>query len=178
MAAARSILGPTLRDALHTAHWMLDGTMADVTDEIANRPVAGTANLIGASYMHVLLSEDHLINRPQVRDTRPLCSTTWSGRTGADKLEPEKREDMAEWFRTVRVDMAKAREYAKAVFAMSEAFVGGLTDEELEREGELGPFGRSTLAGWIDIIITGHCQALMGEISAIKGTFGLKGYPF
>jgi hypothetical protein len=30
----------------------------------------------------------------------------------------------------------------------------------------------------VDVFLTAHCNNLAGEISALKGVFGLKGYPF
>lgn len=172
-------LASVLADALKAAHWVLEGTMADVTDEIVNRLPAGQANPIGAAYMHVLFSEDWLINRPKIRNTPTLFSTTWAGKTGADRLEPGPGAEMAAWYRSVQVDLAQARLYARAVYEMSEAWVASLSEDELMRVlGDLGPLGKQTIAAWIGFFLTGHCNSLAGEISAIKGTFGLKGYPF
>jgi hypothetical protein len=39
-----------LRAALGAAHETLEGTMSDVTDEIANRPAPGSSNPVGSSY--------------------------------------------------------------------------------------------------------------------------------
>ena len=153
--------------------------MADVTADVAARLPTGTANPVGACYMHVLHSEDRLINRPRFRDAQPLYTTTWAGRNGADPLEPDSGGgDIGDWYRSVRIDLAAAREYGKAVYAMSEEWVGSLTDDQVSAELDLGPFGRHSLAYWIGFFLVTHCSHLTGEISAVKGTFGLKGYPF
>ena len=61
---------------------------------------------------------------------------------------------------------------------MSEAYVASLTASELAELVEGFPIPNLTLAGWVEIFLVGHANALCGEISAIKGTFGLKGCPF
>jgi hypothetical protein len=172
-------LATVLRDALHMAHWILDGTMADVTDAIANREPGGKANPIGACYMHVLFTEDGLLNRPKVRAQPPLFESSWSDRTGADQLEPKWGQgDLGAWYHSVKVDIGRAREYGQAVFQMSEEYVGRLSGSDLAREIDSGPLGNISLAAWIEIFLTGHTNTLTGEISAVKGMFGLKGYPF
>jgi hypothetical protein len=164
--------------ALHTAHYSLDGTMADVDDEIANRLPPGKANPIGAAYLHVSLSEDYLVN-VSMRKAQHLFAGEWAGRTGADKMPPGPAHgDIGEWYRTVKTDVAQAKAYTNAVFEMSEAYVASLTDSDLAGLVEGFPIPNLTLAGWVEVFLIGHANALCGEISAIKGTYGLKGYPY
>jgi hypothetical protein len=54
----------TLLGALRNAHFLLEATMADVTDDIANRPAAGTANPIGSAYAHAVFAEDRAVEAP------------------------------------------------------------------------------------------------------------------
>ena len=43
MATEPATVKSTLLGALRSAHFLLEATMADVTDDIANKPAAGTA---------------------------------------------------------------------------------------------------------------------------------------
>jgi hypothetical protein len=169
----------TLRAALKAAHYTLEATMADVSDELANRPAPGTANPIGSSYAHAILVEDAIVNG-LFQSKTPLLATTWAGRTGTDKPMPMPgmvQGDMGEWYHSVRVDVAACRAYAQAVYAQSETFITTADDAMLARETQT-PVGPMPLAVAFATLIVGHCDNLAGEISAIKGVFGLRGYPF
>ena len=166
-----------LRAALEFAHQrVLEGTMSDVDDELANRPTQGSANPIGASYAHTVLSEDAIVNG-MLKGESPLSAGGWAGRTGIDREMPWTAADLGQWYHSVQVDLPALRQYARAVFAQSEEFIGSASDEILARE--VADFGTPMpLATAFEIFVTGHCNSLAGEISAIKGTFGKKGYPF
>src|SRR5947207_1291602 len=95
-----------LRAELQAAHRILENTMADVTDGIANRPAPGNANPIGSSYAHVALAEDGIVNG-MLQGQPPLLATTWAGKTGTDKPMPMPgmaEGDMGEWYHSVQVD--------------------------------------------------------------------------
>jgi len=84
---------------------------------------------------------------------------------------------MGEWYHTAHIDLAACREYAKAVYAQSEAFITGADDATLAGEVQT-PIGALPLALALETLVIGHCNNLAVEISAIKGSFGLRGYPF
>jgi hypothetical protein len=88
--------------------------------------------------------------------------------------------DMGEWYKSVKVDLAACREYARAVFAASEDFVGSADEDTLGRAIDMSfvGMGQLPLPVMFSIFVTGHLNNLCGEISAVKGTLGLKGYPF
>jgi len=171
-----------LRDALENAHQTLEATMSDVTDEIANRPAPGNANPVGACYAHAVIAEDGIVNG-LLRGQAPLFAGSWAGRTGADRPMPMPgmvEGDMGEWYRTVKVDLGACREYARAVYADSEAFIASAGDDTLSRVVDMSfaGLGQLPLPVMFSIFVTGHLNNLCGEISALKGTLGLKGYPF
>jgi hypothetical protein len=171
-----------LRAELQSAHRLLETTMADVTDEIANRPAPGNANPIGASYAHAVIAEDGIVNG-MLRGQPPLILTTWAGRTGTDKIMPMPgvaKGDIGAWYHSVRVDLTACRAYAQAVYAQSEEFIGNADDATLGREIDLSMIGlgKLPLAVVFGLLVTGHLNNLCGEISAIKGVNGLRGYPF
>jgi hypothetical protein len=73
--------------------------------------------------------------------------------------------------------MGPLRQYAQAVYASSREFAGSADEGTLAREFEI--FGmKMSVALLVEVFVTGHCHSLEGEISAIKGTFRLKGYLF
>jgi hypothetical protein len=169
----------TLMAALASAHQILQGTMSDVDDELANRSAPGNANPIGAAYAHVVLSEDAIVNR-WFKSQSPLCAGSWAGRTGTDRPMPMHgvvEGNLGDWYHSVQVDMAALNQYAQAVFANSEEFIGSADDEMLAREIDT-PMGQMPLASVFEVFVIGHCNNMSGEISAIKGAFGRKGYPF
>ena len=169
-----------LRTALEFAHrTVMEGTMADVDQELANRPTDSRANPIGASYAHAICAEDAIVNG-MLKGEQPLFAGSWAGRTGMDMPMPWPglaEGDTGEWYQSVQVDLPAIRQYALAVYASSEAFIGSASDETLARQ--IDAFGtKMPLAAAFELFVTGHCNSLAGEISAIKGTFGKKGYPF
>ena len=168
-----------LRGAMDSAHGILEATMADVDNDLANRPAPGIANSVGSAYAHLVLSEDRLVNGV-IKGSQTLAATSWAGRTGVDREPPGRGAHdggLGEWYKTVKVDLGALREYAKAVYANSEAFISSVADVALSREIE-GPMGKVPLAQFFSVFVTAHCNNLAGEISANKGAFGRKGYPF
>jgi hypothetical protein len=176
-----------LNAALDAAHQTLEATMAGVDDELANRAVAGQANRLGAAYAHAVLAEDAVVHA-MFQGQTPLFAGAWAGKTGTDRpvvissapFAGAAPGDLGEWYRTVQVDVDACRAYAQAVQAAATAFIGGADDATLTRRVDLSFIGMGVLplAVVCEIFVTAHLNNLAGEISAIKGTFGLQGYPF
>jgi hypothetical protein len=171
-----------LREQLKTAHWVLDGTMADVTPEQMNWAPPGLANPLGASYAHTITSEDMVING-MLRRGAPLFASTWAGKTGSNQPMPMPGPDWEKygpWAREVQVDLAQARDYAQAVYASSDEYLASLTPEALDTPLDLSGIGMGQVSlGWaISLLVIGHINNLAGEISCLKGIQGAKGYPF
>lgn len=165
---------------LKAAHSALEQTMEGVTDEVAHFMPPGKANPIAGTYAHVVFSEDIFIHSFLMKE-KPLMETTFKDKTGASEIHPT---DWAvaypKWLKEVKVDMKKFREYAKVVFAESEAYVASLTDADLEKDVDMSAFGmeKKKVYDFIANLISGHIYPIMGEISVLKGIQGLKGYPF
>lgn len=182
MAASALTSQAILKASLESAHQILEATVADVSDDVANRPAPGNANPIGSSYAHAVIAEDGIVNG-MLQGRPPLCVTSWTGRIGVDKPMPMPgmgQGDLGEWYHSAQVDLAACRAYAEAVHAQSAAFIGGADDATLAREIDLTGIGlgKMPLAVVFSALVVGHCNNLCGEISAIKGAFGLRGYPF
>ena len=173
-----SALQDTLAQALDFAHrYVLEGTVEGVDDELANRRPGGRSNSIGSTYAHLVLSEDQIVNG-MLKGSKPLSDGDWAGRTGVDRPMPwSSTEALAEWYRTVRVDVAACREYGRAVHEAVRDYISGATEESLAREVELFGMKMSTATAF-EVFVIGHANSIGGEISALKGVAGLKGYPF
>jgi hypothetical protein len=172
-----------LRQQFGMAHNVLEGTMEGVTNEQAAWTPPGKAQSVGASYAHVVLSEDMIINGMLSNQT-PLFATTWAGKNGISEPMPMPGSDWATtyggWTQRVQVDVPALREYAKAVYTKTDDYLASLTPDDLDRTLDLSAagMGMMNLAGALSLLALGHANNLAGEISAIKGTQGLKGYPF
>jgi hypothetical protein len=174
-----------LREQLKGAHRLLEGTMEGVTAEQAHWAPPGTANPIGASYAHIVLSEDGTVHG-MLKGAAPLLATTWVGKTGVGEPPPGPDParpgfpDWSEWARRVRVDLPALRTYAQAVYAATDEYLASLTDKDLDRPVDLSALGlkqytaRQLLTGGV----LGNAQTHCGEIACLKGLQGAKGYPF
>jgi len=161
-----------IRESFQQAHWWLTGTMEGVTAEVAHYQPAGVAMPIGAEYVHVAVSEDYFVSLLQGR--APLMM---SHPTGANSPPPSDQPWIG-WSRTVRVDLDQARAYHQTVYAQTDAFLQSLTDAELEQSFDASAVGLGVMT-WGSLLSTLRLNVLChaGEISAIKGLQGLKGYP-
>lgn len=167
-----------LVNSLKMAHeQVLEGTVEGIDNDLANRQTPGKDNPIGTTYAHAVLSEDAIVNA-MLKGSSPLSAGEWKDKTGVDKPMPmEDADEFAAWYTEARVDLPIVREYAKAVYAATENYIQGLTDEDLEREVELWGM-KMSVASALDGFVINHASSIAGEISALKGIAGLKGYPF
>ena len=164
-----------LREAFRNSHVWFDGTIADVTPEQATRDFGGLTNSIGGTIAHNLQGEDYFITREQGRE--PLWVTGgWEQRVGVPFLmNMDRQQSLA-----ANPDLNALREYAKAVYANTEAYLDSISDADLDKEIDLSSFGmgKPLLGSFLTMFSVGNNFAHTGEISALKGTLGAKGYPF
>lgn len=167
-----------LTQQLQEAHQVFLGTVDGVTDEQANFQPEGKALSIAAVWIHHVESEDWFISSISGKDT--VEATTFKDNTGF--ATPQPMADWAEaypkWAEDIRADTNKLMAYTKAVFAASEAFVPTLNEVDLATTHQMGQMGESQTSTVLGGYVIGHCSSITGEISAIKGIQGLKGYPF
>lgn len=166
----------THREALRWAYELLEMTMADVTPELAHATPPGVANPLAATYAHALSDLDVIPNH--LLQGKPiLFETDWKDKTGIS--EPQWFSD-AEWARRVRVDLAAAREYGKAMYENADAYIASLNEEGLMREVDLSfvRLGTRPVSWCLTALIISHLNNMAGEISVLKGIQGVKGYPF
>ena len=167
---------PLVKGILARNREVMESTMADVENEHAQWAPPGKALPLGALYVHVLTSEDFFI-QSLLKGGEPLWASSWKGNMGLSEPRPPRGEPWDDWARRVRMDMPKLREYAKAVFAATDAHLDSLSETDLAKEIEF--FGRKmTLIAFFLGVMCTHCANHTGEISTLKGLQGLKGYPF
>ena len=168
-----------LREQLKQAHGLCSGTMQAVTAELAHWPPPGNANPLGASYAHMAISEDALING-MAKGGAPLFASTWGDKTGLSAPPPAPGTSWDEWGRNVKIDLTALQEYANAVFAASAEYLGSLSSADLDRELDLSGFqlGKQSLGWFLGTIVVSHINNHCGEIACLKGLQGAKGYPF
>lgn len=162
-----------LRMQLDDAHNLLESTVGDLSSDRLHYLPEGRALPVGAAYAHVIFSEDILVQ--VLKGQEPLFETGTP--TGASEPMPNFMkgwEDYAAWTKRVRFDISGLREYAKAVYANTDAYLATLNEADLDKAG---PFGDKSLAYFISRAVVGHVDNLTGEISAAKGLQGLQGYP-
>ena len=173
-----------MRESLQSAHETLEGTMQGATEEVLHWQPQGKALPVGAAYAHAVISEDLMLSG-MVRKTKSLLDQGWIEKLGLSHPHPMMDEswekNFAEWAKTVKMDLPKFKEYAKAVYKQSDEYLGTLTDKDLsEKKVDLSGWGLGewSLGKFVMRLLMGHMDNLTGEVSAAKGLQGLKGYPF
>jgi DinB family protein len=166
-----------LRQQVAGAHDILEQTIADCSQDALDKNLPGaTITSIGSIYAHLVFSEDGILHG-MLQGKPPIYrGQNWASRTGVQMPEPGGFSP--EWARTVRLKLPAFREYAKAVFAATDAYIGGLSDADLDRKVQTGFVGEQTVAFVIGNILAWHAAQHTGEIAALKGVQGLKGLPF
>ena len=164
-----------LRQQFKECNEWLAATMKGVTSELAHWKPAGTANPLGATYVHILLTQDIVAN-VAIKGGVPLSATTWANKVGISQLPPaEEVTRWAQWDRLVQVDLGALGAYAQAVQTSVDQVLTSLTSTELDRTVET-PFGSSTVQSLVNRAIIGHTYSHTGEIASLKGLQGVKGY--
>ena len=170
-----------LKDQIKNARETFDGTAADIKDEDLHKSPGGKAFPLGATYAHLVFSEDAIV-QGMLQGKAPLSATEWAGKTGASLPFPAMDENWEaannEWSNNVQIEMAQMHAYTKAVYAATDAYVDSLTDEDLDKEVDLGSWGKKTVAEMLYSFVIAHMNQLAGELSALKGVHGSKGYAF
>jgi hypothetical protein len=180
-SSATSTRAELVRSIVRGARQVLDGTMADVTQQQADYIPPGIANPLGATYAHVVCTED-LVVQGMFRQLAPLGASTWADRTGLSEPMPTPGPEWANyqpWTRRVKIDLAQLRAYAQAVAEQTDAWIAGLSDAELDRTIDLSGvgLGQPTLGSAIGLLVANHIGTETGEIAVLKGIQCARGYP-
>ena len=167
-----------LRQQLAGYHAILEQTMDDVPADALDRTLPGaTIGNIASVYAHTVFAEDQILHG-MLQGKAPLyASEGWTSRTNV--AMPSPGELTLEWSRAAKkMNLPAFREYAKAVYAATDAYLAGLPEAELDRTLDTGFIGEQTVAFVVSNVLGWHAAEHNGEIAALKGAFGLKGLPF
>ena len=115
-----------------------------------------------------------------VKGAAPLFASTFAGKTGLGENPTPPNKPWEEWSRSVKIDLGALKEYAKAVFAATDAYLESASDDEISRELDLSGFnmGMQPVGMFAGTIMVSHLNNHCGEVSSMKGAQGAKGYPF
>lgn len=166
-----------LRQQLAGYHDILEQTIADCRQEVLDHnPPGATITNIGSIYAHTVFAEDNILHG--MLQGKPAIYRTgdWASRTGLPMPAPG--EFTPEWARTVKLNLPAFREYAKAVYAATDAYIKALSDADLDRKVQTGFIGEQTVGFVVSNVLGWHAAQHTGEVAALKGVQGLKGLPF
>jgi hypothetical protein len=165
-----------LEYSLGTALGILEQVTTDLTQEQVDWNPPGTANSIGSLYWHANAYVDFAVHDWGMGQVPLSQKDGWRDKvlvSPAPDLQPGDPPVMQD----VQVDLPALQEYAKAVQRAAQDWVASLTSTDLERKIET-PVGELTLAQMLELYIIWHVNVHSGEIAALKGCRGVKGYPF
>jgi hypothetical protein len=164
--------------SLGNAFDILGQVVGDLTREQADWAPPGIANPIGATYWHAVSSVDDIVCQ-WIKGEDPLRQLDgWQEKVLTVSVpEPRPGEDYGVYMRAIHVDIAVLHAYTKAVAEAVQVWLTSLAPQDLERELET-PVGKLGLGSMLETFVVWHVNAHCGEIAALKGCLGAKGYPF
>lgn len=170
-----------IKDQIKEAQANFMGTIGDIKVSHLHKNPGGKALPLGALVAHLVFSEDVIIHG-MLQGKDPLYSTSWKGKTGASiplpAMDDKWSKAHSSWAKSVKITFPLLLKYTKAVFMDTEKYINTLKDKDLTKEIDLGNWGKKRLVDILIGFIVSHTNNLTGEISAIKGVNGAKGYPF
>ena len=170
-----------IKEELKASREVFEGTAADILVKHLHKDPGGKAFPLAATYAHLIFSEDAIVHG-MLQGKKSLSETTWKNKTGVDSVMPAMDDNYAKanekWSKTVKMDLPKFRKYANAVHKATDAYVKKLKNSDLEKEVDLGSWGKRKVVFLLYEYIIGHTYSLAGELSVLKGIQGVKGYPF
>jgi DinB superfamily len=161
------------RHSVKSWSWFED-TVGDVTAEQANWWPPGTANSIGATYLHVVINADVEINR-LIHRRAPLVEQ-WDGTVGQPLPYDSERFDR--WVRRGPVDWEVLRRYGRAVQTAILGTVDRLTEAQLDMRVDMSRAGLGIWQGRDLVELHGidHPMQHGAEIAVLKGLQGGVGH--
>lgn len=161
-----------LRDQAAVTDSLMTQVFAKVTtpEQALWRLPGATTNPIAATYLHAYMTEDRSVQRQLGRPA--LCeSDEWRQLLGYGPSEI--------WTMQTSPNLDVCRDYAAAVRASTVRFLDGLNpnDERLEQQVQT-PRGTRPLGDLLSLALVMHKFGHMGEIAALLGCQGEKGFPF
>lgn len=159
-----------LREQTARAHQTMTDVFAVVTPEYATWRLEGSlANTIVGTFLHSYHGEDSTVQERLRGRSTLFESGGWSKQLPYDPAKDS-------WSVNAVPDLAAVRAYAAAVAAATGEYLGSLAPSELDREVDT-PRGKVTIGVRLGLILVTHKFLHMGEIGALLGCQGAKGFP-
>jgi hypothetical protein len=152
-----------LQFSLGASFDILRQVTADLTQEQADWSPPGTANTIGSVYSHILTYVDYYVRNYFIQ-----------GKPQPVTVESRSAEL---WMQDLQVDLSELHQFASEVENTVQDWLSSLTPADLERREETTA-GEISVGQALALFIIWHIDAHCGEIAALKGCQGLKGYPW
>jgi uncharacterized damage-inducible protein DinB len=152
-----------LQFSLEAAFDILSWVTADLTQEQADWRPPGTASTIGSVYSHILTYVDYYVQNYGI-EGKPQPETV-------ESRPPEL------WMQDAQRDLSELHAYAGQVRRTAQNWLSSLTPQDLERKTRTTA-GEINEGQALELFVIWHISAHCGEISALKGCQGLKGYPW
>lgn len=151
-----------------------DVVVQDVTDEQFNWAPPGTANSISATLVHMFIGEDRIIHTVLQGKPPVWAADGWDKRIGLSAPPAQG----ANWDHVSKEapSIGQVVAYGQAIRAETDAYLAGLTAEELNRMVSF--LGSERPVGDVLAMLVSHTMHHAGEICAVKGIQGVKGLPF
>jgi hypothetical protein len=154
-----------LQYSVGVAFDILGQVTADLTQEQADWRPPGTASTIGSVYCHTLTYVDYFV--------REFCIEGKRLPESVDAIP----DDHVIWLHDVQKDISELHQFASEVRSTLQGWLSSLTPEDLDRKRHT-TVGELKVGQMLEIYIVWHINVHCGEISALKGCQGLKGYPW
>jgi hypothetical protein len=169
-----------IHHSLGFAFEVLEGLVSDLTQEQADWMPPGNAIPIGSLYWHTIKYVDHIVHDWGMGQPSLRQRAGWQEKVVIASPPPDPEDPMLD-LRAIRVgvsvDLPALHDYARATAQVLLGWVASLTPEDLERKLPT-PIGEFNLGQVLESFIICHINNHSGEISALKGCQGLKGYPW
>jgi uncharacterized damage-inducible protein DinB len=163
-----------LRAQYQQSNSILEQVIDDCDADTLRHEAGGTIGTIGSIYAHTVFDQDGMFVGAG-REPSIWATGGWAEKTGLGEMSGRQTQ---EWAQTAHdMDLPALREYAREVYAATDAYLEGLSDEDLAEEIETFA-GTQPRGQYLGTICLWHIANHQGEIAALKGAQGLKGLPF
>ncbi len=156
------------RQALATDDLLAQVFASVTTAQGAWRLPGGTANAIAPTFVHAYHPEDRFVSEQGGRKTL-FDLADWGARLGFDPAAP--------WAESASLDPMLCRDYARAVRAATVEYLTALEPATLGHEIAT-PRGPLVLGERLSLVLVIHKMTHLGEIAALLGCQGVRGFPF
>lgn len=145
----------------------------DVTDEQFNWTPPGTVSPIRSIFLHMLTIEDAYVQESFLNTPRIWDAQGWEEKIGS--RAPWRGENWDD-LKDLTLTLEQVAEFQLVVREATDAYIAGLTEQELDRRIEFE--GRERRIADVLSMLVVHNLTHAGEIAALKGVQGAAGLSF